>query len=152
MTQLYLTLSKDLEEWIHVGFSLFLLFVNKKNPSFIFNAATLHLYYLLYSNCFTWFHLKDKNRNIDYFFFFCLFPFLSFLPIVSYAQTMNMLMHVCRYVRWQSGGREQLAGPHSTTYWPVLHSPVIQPNVSTWLCCSWATINLTVRAREGSLE
>lgn len=60
--------------------------------------------------------------------------------------------HVNAYVRWQSGGREQLAGPHSTTYWPVLHSPVIQPNVSTWLCCSWATINLAVRAREGSLE
>lgn len=95
---------------------------------------------------------KINTETSITFFFFCLFTFLFFLPIVSYAQTMNMLMHVCRYVRWQSGGREQLAGPHSTTYWPVLHSPVIQPNLSTWLCCSWATINLAVRAREGSLE
>lgn len=59
------------------------LLIRKIPVLWLFNAATLHLYYLLYSNCFTWFHLKDKYRNIDYF-FLCLFTFLSFLSFLMH--------------------------------------------------------------------
>lgn len=64
-----------------LGLVCFCYLLRRKIPIlWFFNAATLHLCYLLYSNCFTWFHLKDKYRNIDYFFLLLLVSIFIFSP------------------------------------------------------------------------
>lgn len=81
------------------------LLIRKPPVLWLFNTATLYLNYLLYSNCFTWFHLKDKYRNIDYFFFLLvyIFVFSPYRFLCANHEHVNACVSLCAVAERREG-------------------------------------------------
>ena len=78
---------------------------------------------------------------------------LSLLVLLCKAWTCVCVCVCVTIVQWwRSKGSEQLAGPHLTTYWPALHSPVIQPNLMFPLSSAAAELQLTSLREQGKQD